>query len=256
MGDSEYSALKEAIDTAMGKIKNAKNSIKSAINTAGASMHVHVDDTDTFRSYADAIRLMYQRIWSSDDGTDAPAKCIITNNDFPNVPMHNYGYIDINDLSADRFGDDNKYYAASSFIVDIQNPPVPILEQEHLFFEAADLVSTIQPTVDPSSFPDVLDSNHFPALITLMGYSDTRNDYLTLFHNIFVSENGAITVDPYANFGENKIYISRVPDYWGAGATFVLKEHNETFTFIKRVALADYPTAFNYALYERLTGGN
>ena len=256
MGDSEYSALKEAIDTAMGKIKNAKNSIKSAINTAGASMHVHVDDTDTFRSYADAIRLMYQRIWSSDDGTDAPEKCIITNDDFPLSPQYNSGYIDINDLSASRFTDENRYFAASSFIVNIQNPPVPILGQNHLFFEAADIVSTIQPTVDPSSFPDVLDSNHFPALTTLIDYSNTRNDYLTLFHNIFVSENGAITVDPYANLGENKIYISRVPDYWDEGATFVLKEHDETFTFIKRVALASYPTGFNYALYERLTGGD
>lgn len=256
MGEGEYSALKKAIDTAMGKIKDAKNSIKSAINTAGASMHVHVDDTDTFRSYADAIRLMYQRIWSSDDGTDAPAKCIITNKNFPDVPTHNHGYIDINDLSEEMFGDTDKYFAASSFIVDIQNPPVPILEDDHLFFEAADLVSTIQPTVDPSSFPDVLDSNHFPALTTLMDYSNIRNDYLTLFHNIFVSENGVITVDPYANLGENKIYISRSPEYWGEGATFVLKEHNDTFTFIKRVALASSPTSFNYALYERLTGGN
>ena len=129
----EYSALKEAIDTAMGKIKNAKNSIKSAINTAGASMHVHVDDTDTFRSYADAIRLMYQRIWSSDDGTDAPEKCIITNDDFPLAPMHNYGYIDINDLSASRFTEENRYFAASSFIVNIQNPPVPIGSKDNYF---------------------------------------------------------------------------------------------------------------------------
>lgn len=252
----EYSALKEAIDVSMRKIKIAKNAIKDAINTAGDPMGVSVDDTDTFRSYADAIRLMYQRIWSSDDDTDAPEKCIITNKDFPNVSMHNYGYIDINDLSASRFTDANKYFAASSFIVDIQNPPVPILGQNHLFYEAADLVSTIQPTVDPSSFPDVLDSNHFPALTTLIDYSNFRNDYLTLFHNIFVGENGTITVDPYANLGENKIYISKSPEYWSEGATFVLKEHNETFTFIKRVALAPWPTAFNYALYERLTGGN
>lgn len=252
----EYSALKEAIDISMRKIKLAKNAIKDAINTAGEPMGVSVDDTDTFRYYATAIRSMYQRIWSSDDGTDAPEKCIITNKDFPAAPMHNYGYIDINDLSASRFRDENKYFAASSFIVDIQNPPVPILGQNHLFFEAADLVSTIQPTVDPSSFPDVLDSNHFPALTTLIDYSNTRNDYLTLFHNIFVSENGAITVDPYANFGENKIYISRSPEYWSEGATFVLKEHDETFTFIKRVALASYPTGFDYALYERLTGGD
>lgn len=252
----EYSALKEAIDISMRKIKLAKNAIKDAINTAGEPMGVSVDDTDTFRSYADAIRSMYQRIWSSDDGTDAPAKCIITNDDFPNVPMHNYGYIDINDLSADRFGDDKKYYAASSFIVDIQNPPVPILEQNHLFYEAADLVSTIQPTVDPSSFPDVLDSNLSPALVTLIDYSNFRNDYLTLFHNIFVGENGTITVDPYANFGKNKIYISQSPEYWSEGATYVLKEHDETFTFIKRVALASYPTGFHYALYERLTGGD
>ena len=129
----EYSALKDAIDVSMKKIKDAKKAIKDAINTAGEPMDVSVDETDTFRSYADAIRNMYQRIWSSDDGTDAPAKCIITNDDFPNVPMHNYGYIDINDLSADRFGDDKKYYAASSFIVDIQNPPVPIGSEDNYF---------------------------------------------------------------------------------------------------------------------------
>lgn len=129
----EYSALKEAIDISMAKIKAAKNAIKDAINTAGDPMGVSVDDTDTFRSYADAIKLMYQRIWSSDDDTDAPAKCIITNDDFPAAPMHNYGYIDINDLSASRFTDANKYYAASSFIVNIQNPPVPIGSKDNYF---------------------------------------------------------------------------------------------------------------------------
>ena len=248
----QYSALKEAIDVAMGKIKNAKNSIKSAINTAGASMHVHVDDTDTFRSYADAIRLMYQRIWSSDDDTDAPEKCIITNNDFPLAPKHNNGYIDINDLSAARFGDENKYFAASSFIVDIQNPPVPILIQENYFWESADMVTTIPPTIDANSLPDVLDANTYPALITLLGYNSIRNDYLAIFHNVFVGESGAITVDAFSNFGENKIYIGRVPDYRGAGATYKLKTQNKTFTFIKRVALSSSPTHFYLALYERL----
>lgn len=253
MGDSEYSALKEAIDTAMGKIKNAKNSIKSAINTAGASMHVHVDDTDTFRSYADAIRLMYQRIWSSDDDTDAPEKCIITNADFPLSPQHNSGYIDINDLSAARFGDENKYFAASSFIVNIQNPPVPILVQENYFWESADMVTTIPPTVDANSLPDVLDSNTYPALTALLGYNSIRNDYLAIFHNVFVGENGEITVDAFRNFGENKIYIGRVSDHWGAGATYKLKTQNKTFTFIKRVALSSSPTHLNsWALYERL----
>ena len=169
MGEGEYSALKKAIDTAMGKIKNAKNSIKSAINTAGASMHVHVDDTDTFRSYADAIRLMYQRIWSSDDDTDAPAKCIITNDDFPLAPMHNYGYIDINNLSADRFGDDNKYYAASSFIVDIQNPPVPILSEDNLFvgkitsyYDSGESIGTYTGQTPPDEYGPIVATSPFP----------------------------------------------------------------------------------------------
>ena len=165
----EYSALKEAIDTAMGKIKNAKNSIKSAINTAGASMHVHVDDTDTFRSYADAIRLMYQRIWSSDDGTDAPQKCIITNDDFPLSPQHNSGYIDINDLSADRFGDENKYYAASSFIVDIQNPPVPILSEDNLFvgkvtsyYDSGEWIGAYSGQTPPDEYRTIVAARPFP----------------------------------------------------------------------------------------------
>lgn len=248
----EYTALKEAIDISMAKIKSAKNAIKNAINTAGESMGVSVDDTDTFRSYADAIRLMYQRIWSSDDGTDAPAKCIITNADFPAAPMHNYGYIDINDLSADRFGDDDKYYAASSFIVNIQNPPVPILVQENYFWESADMVATIPPTVDANSLPDVLDANTSPALISVLQYVSARNNYTASFHNVFVGENGSITVDAFRNFGENKIYIGSIPEYWLNGATFKLKTQNKTFTFIKRVALSSSPTSFNIALYERL----
>lgn len=252
MGDSEYSALKEAIDVALRKIKNAKNSIKSAINTAGASMHVHVDDTDTFRSYADAIRLMYQRIWSSDDDTDAPQKCIITSADFPLSPQHNSGYIDINNLSEARFGDTDKYFAASSFIVNIQNPPVPILVQENYFWESADMVTTIPPTVDANSLPDVLDANTYPALISVLQYSSARNNYTALFHNVFVGENGAITVDAFRNFGENKIYVGTVPDYWRNGATFKLKTQDKTFTFIKRVALSSSPTSFSTALYERL----
>ena len=131
MGD--YGALRDAIEVSIGKIKAAKSAIKNAINTAGASIGVHVDDTDTFRSYADYIRLMYQRIWSSDDNTDAPKKCIIINDDFPAAPMHNYGYIDINDLSASRFGDSDKYIAVSSFIVNIQNPPVYIGSKDNFF---------------------------------------------------------------------------------------------------------------------------
>ena len=45
----EFSALKEAIDIAMRKIKLAKNAIKDAINTAGEPLGVRGDDTDTFR---------------------------------------------------------------------------------------------------------------------------------------------------------------------------------------------------------------
>lgn len=165
----EYSALKEAIDTAMHKIKVAKNAIKDAINTAGEPMDVSVDDTDTFRSYADAIRLMYQRIWSSDDGTDAPAKCIITNDDFPLAPMHNYGYIDINDLSADRFGDDKKYYAASSFIVDIQNPPIPILSEDNLLAgkitahsDSGEWIGAYAGQTPPDGYRPIVQSASFP----------------------------------------------------------------------------------------------
>lgn len=179
----EYSALKEAIDTAMGKIKNAKNSIKSAINTAGASMGVHVDDTDTFRSYADAIRLMYQRIWSSDDDTDAPAKCIITNKNFPDVPMHNYGYIDINDLSEEMFGDTDKYFAASSFIVDIQNPPVPILSEDKYFFGQIVAYTPSGSAEDPAlPVPwDESQPNH-RTYVPLINYQG----YFPIYHNIEV----------------------------------------------------------------------
>lgn len=140
----EFSALKKAIDDSMVTIKRAKNAIKDAINTVGEPLGVRVDDTDTFRSYgekltgkpdgqSDYIRLLYQRIWSSDDNTDAPKKCIITNDDFPAAPMHNYGYIDINDKSAKEFGDEDKYVAVSSFIVDIRNPPVYIGSKDNYF---------------------------------------------------------------------------------------------------------------------------
>lgn len=259
----EFSALKKAIDDSMATIKHAKNAIKNAINTVGEPLGVRVDDTDTFRSYgehltgkpdgqSDYIRLLYQRIWSSDDNTDAPKKCIITNDDFPAAPMHNYGYIDINDKSAKEFGDEDKYVAVSSFIVNIQNPPVPILVQENYFWESADMVTTIPPTVDANSLPDVLDANTYPALISVLQYFSARNNYTASFHNVFVGENGAITVDAFKNFGENKIYVGMVPDYWRNGATFKLKTQDKTFTFIKRVALSSSPTSFTTALYEKL----
>lgn len=52
--------------------------------------------------------------------------CVIRNSDLaPGYGKYtNYGYVDINELSEKRFGDYDKYHAASSFYVDIYNPPV------------------------------------------------------------------------------------------------------------------------------------
>lgn len=52
--------------------------------------------------------------------------CVIRNSDLaPGYGKYtNYGYVDINELSEKRFGDYDKFHAASSFYVDIYNPPV------------------------------------------------------------------------------------------------------------------------------------
>lgn len=251
MGDSEYSALKEAIDTAMGKIKNAKNSIKSAINTAGASMHVHVDDTDTFRSYADAIRLMYQRIWSSDDGTDAPAKCIITNDDFPLSPQHNSGYIDINNLSADRFGDDKKYYAASSFIVDIQNPPVPIISDENYF--AGKITSFNTLPGNTSYYGGPYPSEDYEPIIGNGGsipheYYQIEVGKYTKFCSV-CRLRGSETQD-YITF-PGGLFISFTQDTDNSTVTILADGKDETFKF-----LGKWEGQGTWGIWQRLTGGN
>lgn len=251
MGDSEYSALKEAIDTAMGKIKNAKNSIKSAINTAGASMHVHVDDTDTFRSYADAIRLMYQRIWSSDDGTDAPAKCIITNDDFPLAPMHNYGYIDINDLSADRFGDDKKYYAASSFIVDIQNPPVPILSEDNLlvgkvtsYYDSGEWIGVYDGQTPPDEYRSIVTARPFP--------HEPRSIQIGMycaFCRVCYNSDGGASDRGYMSF-PGGYYISFTLGNKDNTITILADGKQESFKYL---GSWDHGT---YGVWQRLNGGN
>lgn len=251
----EYSALKEAIDTAMGKIKNAKNSIKSAINTAGASMHVHVDDTDTFRSYADAIRLMYQRIWSSDDGTDAPAKCIITNKDFPAAPMHNYGYIDINDLSADRFGDDKKYYAASSFIVDIQNPPVPILADDNYILGR---ITSVTPGSDWTQdyTGEIPPSGYYP----IMGYNSSTpqeiiNDSVIGKYIIFLvpthHRNSYSGDDEFIDFPGEDIFYSYSRSYY-LNTEITIMAYGE----IERFKYLGTWDNVEWGVWQRLTGGN
>ena len=55
--------------------------------------------------------------------------CVIRNSDLaPGYGKYtNYGYVDINELSEKRFGDYDKYHAASSFYVDIYNPPVYVI---------------------------------------------------------------------------------------------------------------------------------
>ena len=259
----EYSALKEAIDTAMGKIKNAKNSIKSAINTAGASMHVHVDDTDTFRSYADAIRLMYQRIWSSDDDTDAPAKCIITNNDFPLAPMHNYGYIDINDLSASRFTDANKYFAASSFIVDIQNPPVPIGSEDNYFIGYILSIEHGTTPIGPYPGPVPSDDDYNTICQGLMENPTDLQDrdigrYMFLSTDIYTIEGSHATGDleyVYSKF-PGGLYASKTWSYeMNTKVTIFAYGKEETFEFLGR--WSDIGGAHPLVgIWRRLTGGN
>lgn len=102
---------------------DTKGIIADAINEAADGI-VSVSQHGDYKKYADAIRKMYKRIWSSADDTTAPLKCIITNDDLQYGKWHNYGYVDINEISAKRFGDYDKYYAASSFYVQIENPPV------------------------------------------------------------------------------------------------------------------------------------
>lgn len=143
---------------------DTKGEIADAINEAADGI-VSVSQYGDYKKYADAIRKMYKRIWSSADdarlqeatielpnleelqkfelrlldfeyitninaNTDGSytvrymTKCVIRNYDLLYGKYHNYGYVDINDISAARFGDYDKYYAVSSFYVDIQNPPV------------------------------------------------------------------------------------------------------------------------------------
>ena len=252
MGDSEYSALKEAIDTAMRKIKNAKNSIKSAINTAGASMHVHVDETDTFRSYADAIRLMYQRIWSSDDDTDAPQKCIITSADFPLSPQHNSGYIDINDLSAERFGDENKYFAASSFIVNIQNPPVPIIVNNNYF--VGKIIGYHDTGVYPEAYDGPLPPDGYKAVVGTSGVPhDIYNSTPERLYGKYIKFCSVVcsnaTNGPYAEF-PGGLFVSFALGGMGSELNIIADGGNETF---KCLGKWDHGT---YGIWQRLTGGN
>ena len=260
MGDSEYSALKEAIDTAMGKIKNAKNSIKSAINTAGASMHVHVDDTDTFRSYADAIRLMYQRIWSSDDGTDAPEKCIITNDDFPLSPQHNSGYIDINDLSASRFTDENRYFAASSFIVNIQNPPVPIGSEDNFFIGY--ILSIEHGTTPIGPYPGSVPSDDYNTIC--MGLMENPTDlqdrdigrYMFLSTDIYTIEGSIGDLEYVYSKFPGGLYASKTWSYeMNTKVTIFAYGKEETFEFLGR--WSDIGGAHPLVgIWRRLTGGD
>lgn len=257
----EYSALKEAIDVAMHKIKVAKNAIKDAINTAGEPMDVSVDETDTFRSYAEAIRSMYQRIWSSDDGTDAPEKCIITNKDFPNVPMHNYGYVDINDLSADRFGDDKKYYAASSFIVDIQNPPVPIGSEDNFFIGY--ILSIEHGTTPVGPYPGSLPSGEYNTICgALMENPDLLQDsdigrYMLLSTDIYTFEGSWAA-------GDHDYIYSKFPGGVYASRTYCAEMNTkvkifaygkeETFEFLGR--WTETGTHSLDGIWRRLTGGD
>lgn len=247
----EYSALKEAIDISMRKIKLAKNAIKDAINTAGEPMDVSVDDTDTFRYYAEAIRSMYQRIWSSDDGTDAPAKCIITNDDFPAAPMHNYGYIDINDLSASRFGDSDKYVAVSSFIVNIQNPPVPILSEDNLlvgkitsYSDSGEWIGAYTGQTPPDEYRPIVATSPFPHRpgSVQIGMYDA-------FCRVCYNSDGGSANPDYMLFPDG-YYISFTLGNKDNTITILADGKQESFKYL---GTWDHGT---YGVWQRLTGGD
>ncbi len=271
----EFSALKKAIDDSMATIKAAKNAIKDAINTVGEPLGVRVDDTDTFRSYgehltgkpegqSDYIRLLYQRIWSSDDNTDAPKKCIITNDDFPAAPMHNYGYIDINDKSAKEFVDEDKYVAVSSFIVNIQNPPVPILSEDKYFFGQIVAYTPSGSAEDPAlPVPwDESQPNH-RTYVPLINYQG----YFPIYHNIEVDSFIRLCKvlidtdgDPeyYSSTGfmelDNNRFIAQASSYYGDAITVKVDSDGTTksFVYMGYVVINGY----RWGMWVKQSGGN
>lgn len=269
----EFSAFKDAIDIAMRKIKLAKNAIKDAINTVGEPLGVRVDDTDTFRSYgekltgkpdgqSDYIRLLYQRIWSSDDDTDAREKCIIINDDFPAAPMHNYGYIDINDLSASRFGDSDKYVAVSSFIVNIQNPPVHIGSEDNYFIGY--ILSIEHGTTPIGPYPGSVPSDDYNTIC--MGLMENPADlqdrdigrYMFLSTDIYTIEGSHATGDleyVYSKF-PGGLYASKTWSYeMNTKVTIFAYGKEETFEFLGR--WSDIGGAHPLVgIWRRLTGGD
>lgn len=268
----EFSALKDAIDVSMKKIKDAKKAIKDAINTVGEPLGVRVDDTDTFRSYgehltgkpdgqSDYIRLLYQRIWSSDDNTDALKKCIITNDDFPAAPMHNYGYIDINDKSAKEFGDEDKYVAVSSFIVDIQNPPVPIGSENNFFIGY--ILSIEHGTTPVGPYPGSVPSDDYYTICgALMENPDLLQDsdigrYMLLSTDIYTFEGSWAAGDHdyiYSKF-PGGVYASRTYcAEMNTKVTIFAYGKEETFEFLGRWTETGAHSL--NGIWRRLTGGD
>lgn len=268
----EFSALKKAIDDSMATIKHAKNAIKDAINTVGEPLGVRVDDTDTFRSYgehltgkpdgqSDYIRLLYQRIWSSDDNTDAPKKCIITNDDFPAAPMHNYGYIDINDLSASRFGDSDKYVAVSSFIVNIQNPPVHIGSEDNFFIgyilSIEHGTTPIGPYPGPVPDPEVYNTicNGLMENPTDLQDRDIGR-YMLLSTDIFTTEGSIGDIEYVYSKFPGGLYASETWSYeMNTKVTIFAYGKEETFEFLGRWTDigGHHPLV---GIWRRLTGGD
>ena len=74
--------------------------------------------------------------------------CVIRNDDLQYGKWSNYGYIDINEISESRFGDYDKYHAASSFYIDIYNPPVYVNGNGGLLVGACTLTNKVCTVTD------------------------------------------------------------------------------------------------------------
>jgi hypothetical protein len=166
--------------------------------------------------------------------------------------MHNYGYIDINDLSADRFGDDKKYYAASSFIVDIQNPPVPILSEDNLlvgkitsYSDSGEWIGAYTGQTPPDEYRPIVRGGspfpHNPSSIQIGMYD--------VFCRVCYNSDGGYSNPDYMLFPDG-YYISFTLGNKDNTITILADGKQESFKYL---GTWDRGT---YGVWQRLTGGD